>query len=341
MDNKKKIASILFFILIMVLTFYTFLKGQSVTEIYRSVSQMKPIYLILAVLIGLFFVSMEGIMIWYLMSSMKEKVSVFRCIQYSFIGFFYSGITPSATGGQPMQLYYMNKDGHKASHSTVVLMTVAVMYKLVLVLIGLGILLFWWNPLKNYLNEYFYLFILGLFLNTILVVFILAVMLCPAVIRKAGVFVIDRLVKIGLVKHELKWKNKLKSFVEGYGEAVLFLKDHKSKLGFIMLLTFLQRCSVFFLTYVVYRGFSLSGVSAGAVMALQAAVYIGVDMLPVPGSQGITELMYKAAFATVFPSGLLISSMLVTRCTNFYLLLFVSLIVVGAQRIYRRKTVNA
>ena len=31
----------------------------------------------------------------------KEKVcSLWRCIQYSFIGFFYSGITPSATGGQ-------------------------------------------------------------------------------------------------------------------------------------------------------------------------------------------------------------------------------------------------
>ena len=48
-----------------------------------------------------------------------------RCIQYSFIGFFYSGITPSATGGQPVQLYYMNKDGNRGSDSTVVLMTVA------------------------------------------------------------------------------------------------------------------------------------------------------------------------------------------------------------------------
>lgn len=51
-----------------------------------------------------------------------------RCISYSFIGFFFSGINPSATGGQPMQLYYMKKDGNKISSASVVLMTVAVIY---------------------------------------------------------------------------------------------------------------------------------------------------------------------------------------------------------------------
>lgn len=107
---------------------------------------------------GVIFVCAEGSMIWYLLTSMrkktdsqttvlcvvgKEKVcSLWRCIQYSFIGFFYSGITPSATGGQPVQLYYMNKDGNKGSDSTIVLMTVAVIYKFVLVVLGVGMLLF-------------------------------------------------------------------------------------------------------------------------------------------------------------------------------------------------------
>jgi hypothetical protein len=33
-----------------------------------------------------------------------------KVMRYSFIGFFFSGITPSASGGQPAQIYYMNKD---------------------------------------------------------------------------------------------------------------------------------------------------------------------------------------------------------------------------------------
>ena len=39
-----------------------------------------------------------------------------------------------------------------------------------------------------------------------------------------------------------------------------------------------------------------SGSSLFHILAVQAAVYIAVDMLPVPGAQGITELMYAAVF---------------------------------------------
>lgn len=335
MNNKKKIASYLFFILIMFLTFYTFLKGQNFVEIWDSIRHMKPLCMILATFLGLFFVSMEGVMIWYLLHSMQEKSSVLRCIQYSFIGFFYSGITPSATGGQPMQLYYMNKDGNKTSSSTVVLMTVAVMYKLVLVLMGIGILLVWWSPLKSYLGSYFYLYLLGLALNIMLVIFILAVMFYPVVINRIGAFIIRKLAGVHLVKQEEKWLGKLDSLIYGYTEAVTFLKTHGRILAVMFGLTFVQRCSVFVLTYVVYLGFSLQGNTAWQVMALQASVYIAVDMLPVPGSQGITELMYQAVFDTIFPAGLLTSSMLVTRGVNFYFLLIVSLLVIGYQRVRR------
>ena len=113
-----------------------------------------------------FFVSAE-LMICYLLRALGNPIAAGRCIKYSFIGFFYSGITPSATGGQPMQLYHMKRMGWKISESTVVLMTVAVLYKFVLVVIGLIMLLFGYHPLKNYLGSYMWLFYLGLLLNTV------------------------------------------------------------------------------------------------------------------------------------------------------------------------------
>ena len=70
-----------------------------------------------------------------------------------------ASITPSATGGQPMQLYYMSRDDNRLSESSVVLMTVALIYKLVLVLIGIAALVFWQKPLRVYLEEYFPLFL--------------------------------------------------------------------------------------------------------------------------------------------------------------------------------------
>ena len=58
---------------------------------------------------------------------------------------------------------------------------------------------------------------------------------------------------------------------------------------------------------------------------LQASVYVAVDMLPIPGAQGITELMYSAVFLPVFTSAYLMPSMMVNRGVSFYLLMLISL----------------
>lgn len=339
MSGKKKVVQIVIFLTVMLLTFYALFSGRDLGKIARAVGRMSPIYLIPAVLLAIFFVCAEGCMIWYLLNAMrKKKNSILRCIQYSFIGFFYSGITPSATGGQPVQLYYMNKDGNRVSDSTVVLMTVAVVYKFVLVILGFGILAFWYRPLTRELNHYFPLYILGLSLNVILVALILGVMAFPEIIRKIALFFENIFIRLKIWKPSQNRQNKINGFIGNYQQAVAWLKDHKARLAAVVLMTFFQRCSVFVLTYMVYLGFGQSGSGAMKVILLQASVYIAVDMLPLPGAQGITELMYQAVFANVFAGAYLIPSMLVSRGINFYFLLILSLGVVLVNRfVFDRK----
>lgn len=325
---KKRILEVGVFLGIMLLTFYALLRGQNPGEILQAVLKMSPVCLLVAVLLALFYVCAEGSMIWYLLRAMRRtdyNSSWLRCIQYSFIGFFYSGITPSATGGQPVQLYYMNKDGNKGADSTVVLMTVAVVYKFVLVLIGLGILLLWYHPLRMQLQKYFWLYLLGLVLNVVLVTVLLGVMLLPGIMLKVEEKFEAVMIWMNLMRPSEERKKNVREFINSYQNAVNWLKIHPIHLLTVIGLTFLQRCSVFVLTYVVYRGFGLEGTTALKIILLQASVYIAVDMLPLPGAQGITELMYKAIFANIFAGMNLIPSMLVTRGLNFYFLLIVSL----------------
>lgn len=343
MSGKKRAFQIALFLVIMLMTFYTLFSGRDLTKISHALAEMSPLYLIPAAALAVFFVCAEGSMIWYLLKSMKahksggKGSSLFRCIQYSFIGFFYSGITPSATGGQPVQLYYMNKDGNRGSDSTVVLMTVAVTYKFVLVVIGLGILLFWHVPLIKETGKYFPLYLLGLALNVILVIVILGVMLFPQVILKAALFFENLFIRMKLWKPSEKREEKIQAFINSYQNAVVWLKAHKGKLAFIVLVTFFQRCSVFILTYMVYLGFGLEGSGVMRVILLQASVYIAVDMLPLPGAQGITEMMYQAVFSHVFTGTYLLPSMLVSRGINFYFLLVMSLFVVVTVKIREKR----
>ena len=354
-DMKKKILQTVLFLGIMFLTFYTLLHGQNLSEIYQAVKNMSVPYLIAAAGLALFFVCAEGSMIWYLLTSMrkktdsqttvlcvvgKEKVcSLWRCIQYSFIGFFYSGITPSATGGQPVQLYYMNKDGNKGSDSTIVLMTVAVIYKIVLVVLGVGMLLFCGGALKTELQSFFPLYLLGLALNTVVVAVVLAAMLFPQWMIVVWAWVEKQFIRLDIWKANPQRMDKVQTFTGNYRNAVDWLKQHPGKLIVVIAVTFLQRCSVFLLTYMVYLGLGQAGTSIQEVVLLQASVYIAVDMLPLPGAQGITELMYRSVFAPVFSKGSLIPSMLISRGLNFYFLLLAGAGVTAANHFLVKKKI--
>lgn len=330
-ERQKKIGNAVLFLAVMALTFYAVLHGQDPKQIWQALRQLSPGYLLGGALLGIFFVSAEGCMIWYLLRSVGGKSGFLSCISYSFIGFFYSGITPSATGGQPMQLYYMNKDGNSLSASSVVLMTVALIYKLVLVIIGLGELVFWHRPLAGYLGGYFGLYLLGLALNTLLVVILLCVMAAPMKMKGLICRLEAFLVRHRILKPSGDRQEKIGHFIASYRDAVGFLWKHPGKVALVVLFTFVQRFSVFLLAYVVYRGFSLEGTNMLTVMLLQASVYIGVDMLPLPGSQGVTELMYQGVFARVFPAAFLMPALYVTRGLSFYFLLLVSLVVAAAR----------
>lgn len=327
MTTGKKIISALIFLTLMAVTFFVVFKNQDITDIIEGIKQMKKGYLTLAVGIALFFVSAEGILFWYLFKNVGEKANFLSCIKYAFVGFFFSGITPSATGGQPMQLYYMSKDGNKVANSTVALLGAAAAYKLVLVLMGVGICLFWWNPLQGYLKGFLPLYMLGLFLNAGLVVLLLVIILnAPGLER--FLYAAERFfVKIHLMKPSEKRRVSIREMIDQYRETVTFLKTHLRVVAFLLVITFLQRCSVFGLTWFVYKGMGLTGTDAFTIMALQAVVYISVDMLPLPGSQGITEIMYAAVFNQIFMGNTLTISLCVTRGINFYMLLLFSALV--------------
>ncbi|AFA48004.1 lysylphosphatidylglycerol synthase transmembrane domain-containing protein [Acetobacterium woodii] len=335
---NKKLLNLLFFLLIMGLTIYVMLKGNDIGAILGAISSMNVGYLFLALLAALFFVVAEGTMIWYLMHGRSGTNSILRCISYSFVGYFYSALTPSSTGGQPMQLYYMKRDGNSLSDSSVVLMTLAVFSRLVISLVGIFLLIFWYNPLVYYLQSYMALFYLGLFLNIATVIVLLAVMFIPEIIRKIIRSVERFLVAIHILKISQERHLKIESFIEGFQDAVVFLTKNKKKILFVFIFSFIQRSSLYILTYFVYRGLSLSGTPMVTVILLQAAIYVAVEMMPLPGAQGITELMYYTVFQTVFTNALLTPSLLITRGLDFYFLVIVSLIVVIVKSFLVKKT---
>lgn len=322
--NRKNIITTALFVALMVFTFWIVFKGNNLSDIRSALMQMNGWYVVGAAICGLFFVSAEGIMIWYLLRALGVKKNIMNCIRYSFIGFFFSGITPSATGGQPVQLYCMSKEKIKAADSTVVLMTVAVIYKFVLVLIGLGILLFWHQGLVQYLGQYRYLYYFGLFLNVIVTMILVFVMVSPTCFKQIVGFGEKILVKLHILKPSKERGASIEKMASDYHMAVEFFMGNKKHIVVTCLITFIQRISVFFITYIIYRGWNLGEYDFLIITLLQGSVYVAVDMLPLPGSQGISEMMYQTVFASIFTGSYMAASVCVTRGISFYFVLIIS-----------------
>ena len=323
----KNQLSYLFFILLAVLAFYTVFHDNDLELTLSFIKKMELWHLLFAFATALVFTMMEGAMIYYLLRPLQGWANFAKCIRYSFVGFFYSGITPSATGGQPMQLYHMNRDGNELSASTVVLMTVALVYKLVLVLMGIVMVVFYFPVLEEYLGHYRNLFYLGMALNTALVAALFVVMIFPDFASSLLLFLEHMFVKVRLMKPSGERVNTILRFIHSYQDAVYFLLHHKKQIFVVILGAFVQRCLVFILPYIVYRGFGLTGTDALTILLLQMAIYLAVDMLPLPGAQGITELMYRTVFRDIFTAEYLVPSMCVSRGISFYFLLFFSMAV--------------
>lgn len=57
--------------------------------------------------------------------------------------------------------------------------------------------------------------------------------------------------------------------------------------------------------------------------------YIAVDMLPIPGAQGITEAMFQNVFRDIFTGRYIAASMCIIRGISFYLCMAAGLVVWG------------
>ena len=95
------------------------------------------------------FVGCEAMCSRLILGRLGHKVTYRQCLGYSFAGFYVSSITPSSTGGQPAQIYYMSRDGVPAAHGALNMMLIAVCYQVVVIGYALAVALLRFDLVAN------------------------------------------------------------------------------------------------------------------------------------------------------------------------------------------------
>lgn len=323
-SKKKNIINLLLLLLVFTLTIYSVFKGEDLSLIFHTILKINFIYLLLGIGCVIFFIWGESIIIHYMLKTLRIKTKKRTCFMYSCIGFFFSCITPSASGGQPAQIYYMNKNKIPIPVSTLVLMIVTITYKSILVFIGLFLIIFQRGFISKYLINILPIFYLGIILNVFCCIFMLILVFHPILAKTIMLSCLKFLVKIRIMKNKPSRLEKLENSMDQYNATALYLKKHIKVIIDVIIITFFQRFALFIVTYIVYQAFNLRGANIYDIVMLQAVISVSVDMLPLPGGMGISEKLFLTIFVPVFGMKFLLPGMILSRGIAYYAQLLLS-----------------
>ncbi len=258
-----------------------------------------------------------------MLKAFKKNIPLKKGIFYSLVEFYFSGITPSSTGGQPVQLYYMTKDKIPVRNSYIILILNTIYFKVILIILGIAVLLFKNSYILDNNFVYIFFFGLGFLTDLVIVTLCLSFLLDKRLIKK----VLTKIFSLGkhfrIIRKKTESKN-IDEIIARYNDELQFIKNNKRVIFSTFVVTFLQRLSMFSIAYVVYKALGLSGYTYFDLLAIQVSVQLAVEMLPIPGGAGLSEGMFYSTFAIIFASKYSDVAMLLTRTFSFYTPLLIS-----------------
>lgn len=322
--TKKLIRNLILFFALIILTFSIILKDQDVSQIFNILGTVKKEYILIAIGCMCIYILCDAINIGRTLKALKEKSTFLMNIKYSLIGFFFSSVTPAASGGQPMQIYYMHKEKISVASSTLALLINLTCVQIVTISVALFSLIFNYQYLNKFLVGFF---ILGITLNSSALALLLISILSKRMTRGL-INITIKILRLFKVKNIDDKQEKLENELKKYQDSAEYIKSNKLVILKNLVTTYIQYIVYYSISYWVYCSFGLSGHTAFEIITMQSVLYATVSGIPSPGAVGVSEGGYLAIFETIFPGTILNSAMLLTRGVNFYLFVAVSAIIV-------------
>ena len=324
MKKKSKIIkNAIIFILLIILTFYIILKDQNIGEMFQILGTVKLQYILIAVLCMCIYVLGEPINIGRTLKALNEKTTFFQNIKYALIGFFFSGITPAASGGQPMQIYYMYKDKISVANSTLSLLINLSSMQVVTISLALISVVVNHSIMNTALICFF---VIGILLNASALTLLIIAIFHKKLLQKLINFVVKIMKKIK-IKNVDKKQEKIENELNKYQASSDYIKEHKLVMLKTIFTTYIQFLAYYSVSYWVYRSFGLNEYNILKIISIQSVLYGTVSGIPSPGAVGVTEGGFIEIFKTVFPKNSINGAMILNRGINFYLLIVISAVI--------------
>ena len=322
MKEKKYIKNIIIFIVLIVITFFFVFKNYDLNSTIAILKSSNLLYIIIGIIVMFFYFVLETINIRSVLHALGKKTKMKTCLKYPLIGFFFSGITPAASGGQPLEIYFMNKDGIKVSDATISLLIELSSFQIITITCGII------GAIINYdllASGFIWMFIVGTTLNSFALIIMLICFISP-ITSEALAELLIKVMRWLKVKNIEEKKKKIDQAIKDYQQGASFIKKNKMIIVKSLFIVSSQVTLYYFIPVCVYKALGLSGESIFHIMSVYAMLFIAVSSIPIPGTVGVNEASFLKIFALIFTAERISSAMLLNRFISFYVFIIIGLI---------------
>ena len=332
----KYILSVLFLITLVVVTIIVLCTQYDMRQVYNVVKMIRYRYIFVGMSLMFIYIFFEGLATRKILMTMDCRTSIVNNFSYAAIDYYFSAVTPSATGGQPMAGYYMTKDGIPVTKTSISLLINTCLFKFVLLFLSLIVLIGGFITGRNYVTSrplVLVLFILGFAINIVFIIGLLLIVFKRNWVEAIGLrlLLLARKLKI-IKKNKFKIIRKFKIKMDEYEAAAHIMITHRWKFFFATLYNFIQRIAYFSMAYFVFLAFrevypELNNMTYFDLISIQIIIALSVDSLPLPGGVGISEFLYIFLYGQIYVTAvvgiydteaIVASAMLFTRAISFY-----------------------
>ena len=255
----------------------------------------------------------------------KKNYSYKEGLQVALVGSYFSGITPSATGGQFGQAYIFKKQGIKLSDGASILWIDFIIYQSVLVVYTTVLMILRFSYYYYEHSSFFILVLIGYFVNSGVIVLLFTMAKFPRLYETLSEVILKFLGKIHIIKNPEGTIIEVKNLKRVFTKEIKNVK-HQKKLIFKCVILNVVRLTLLYSLpmYIAYKmGIDVQSSMLLDIITMSAFVSTANAFFPVPGSSGGTETAFMLIFQTMFTIEQTNSIMILWRFATYHQIILI------------------
>ena len=273
------------------------------------------------------FLLMDALSVRFFLRNQGYRLPLGYMFYVSVAGQYYSNITPGASGGQPMQIYYLHQRGVPMGIGTSALVMRYFCFQFMLEVFGTVLWIAYGPFVAEQVGGSMWILVIGYLYNTVTVTGVLVLSLCRPVVRAMARLIIRLGTRLKLIKDPEKTAASLNKTVDTLHGSMQLLLRHPMELLVQLLLGGLQLLSLMCVIVCVYKGLGLSGATPGQLITMNVMEYLSAAYTPLPGASGAQEGVFSLYFGQLFPGGTRLAGLLLWRFFTYYISLLIGAVV--------------